>query len=93
MRSFSFGSFILDAFRMALTFGGSVEAYEGVEGQSCFTLALLIIHLRVVLGISRQQAQEWCIKHGFELVELNPEELPEEDGECCCLGEAECLCG
>ncbi|XP_076781857.1 alpha- and gamma-adaptin-binding protein p34 isoform X2 [Arvicanthis niloticus] len=30
-------------------------------------------------GINRQQAQEWCIKHGFELVELNPEELPEED--------------
>ncbi|XP_052619483.1 alpha- and gamma-adaptin-binding protein p34 isoform X3 [Peromyscus californicus insignis] len=31
-------------------------------------------------GINRQKAQEWCIKHGFELVELNPEELPEEDG-------------
>ncbi|XP_063120954.1 alpha- and gamma-adaptin-binding protein p34 isoform X2 [Rattus norvegicus] len=30
-------------------------------------------------GINRQQAQEWCIKHGFELVELCPEELPEED--------------
>lgn len=34
-----------------------------------------------ILGISRQKAQEWCIKHGFELVELNPEELPDEDGE------------
>ncbi|EHB16772.1 Alpha- and gamma-adaptin-binding protein p34 [Heterocephalus glaber] len=30
-------------------------------------------------GVSRQKAQEWCIKHGFELVELSPEELPEED--------------
>uniref|UniRef100_A0A8D0L8W2 Alpha and gamma adaptin binding protein n=1 Tax=Sphenodon punctatus TaxID=8508 RepID=A0A8D0L8W2_SPHPU len=30
-------------------------------------------------GINRQKAQEWCIKHGFELVELNPEELPDED--------------
>ncbi|XP_042330908.1 alpha- and gamma-adaptin-binding protein p34 isoform X1 [Sceloporus undulatus] len=30
-------------------------------------------------GISRQKAQEWCIQHGFELVELNPEELPDED--------------
>ncbi|GAB1294333.1 Alpha- and gamma-adaptin-binding protein p34 [Apodemus speciosus] len=30
-------------------------------------------------GINRQQAQEWCVKHGFELVELSPEELPEED--------------
>ncbi|KFO81116.1 Alpha- and gamma-adaptin-binding protein p34, partial [Cuculus canorus] len=31
-------------------------------------------------GVNRQKAQEWCIKHGFELVELNPEELPDEDG-------------
>ncbi|XP_010213529.1 PREDICTED: alpha- and gamma-adaptin-binding protein p34, partial [Tinamus guttatus] len=30
-------------------------------------------------GVNRQQAQEWCIKHGFELVELSPEELPDED--------------
>ncbi|MBZ3870070.1 Alpha- and gamma-adaptin-binding protein p34 [Sciurus carolinensis] len=26
-----------------------------------------------------KKAQERCIKHGFELVELSPEELPEED--------------
>lgn len=44
--------------------------------------------LHVVLGINRQKAQEWCIKHGFELVELSPEELPEEDGECWFLQEA-----
>ncbi|KAE8618497.1 hypothetical protein XENTR_v10009402 [Xenopus tropicalis] len=30
-------------------------------------------------GVNRQTAQEWCIKHGFELVELNPDELPDED--------------
>ncbi|XP_075714447.1 alpha- and gamma-adaptin-binding protein p34 [Rhinoderma darwinii] len=30
-------------------------------------------------GVSRQTAQEWCIQHGFELVELHPEELPDED--------------
>ncbi|OCT89843.1 alpha- and gamma-adaptin-binding protein p34 isoform X2 [Xenopus laevis] len=30
-------------------------------------------------GVNRQTAQEWCIKHGFELVELNPEDLPDED--------------
>ncbi|KAI4571487.1 hypothetical protein MJG53_013593 [Ovis ammon polii x Ovis aries] len=30
-------------------------------------------------GVNRQKAQEWCIKHGFELVELRLEELPEED--------------
>lgn len=31
-------------------------------------------------GIGRQQAQQWCLAHAFELVELNPEELPDEDG-------------
>ncbi|KAF7239560.1 Alpha- and gamma-adaptin-binding protein p34 [Varanus komodoensis] len=30
-------------------------------------------------GVSRQKAQEWCIKHRFELVELSPEELPDEE--------------
>ncbi|KAM8973107.1 alpha- and gamma-adaptin-binding protein p34 [Pelodytes ibericus] len=30
-------------------------------------------------GVSRQTALEWCIQHGFELVELNPEEMPDED--------------
>ncbi|XP_069481235.1 alpha- and gamma-adaptin-binding protein p34 isoform X2 [Ambystoma mexicanum] len=30
-------------------------------------------------GVSRQNAQEWCIRHGFELVELSPEEVPDED--------------
>ncbi|XP_010153666.1 PREDICTED: alpha- and gamma-adaptin-binding protein p34, partial [Eurypyga helias] len=30
-------------------------------------------------GVNRQKAQEWCIKHGFELVELSPEDLPDED--------------
>lgn len=38
-----------------------------------------------MLGVNRQKAQEWCIKHGFELVELSPEELPEEDGEYLCV--------
>ncbi|XP_072134132.1 alpha- and gamma-adaptin-binding protein p34 isoform X2 [Mobula birostris] len=32
-------------------------------------------------GVSRQAAQQWCIQHGFELVELNPEELPDEEDE------------
>ncbi|XP_059808994.1 alpha- and gamma-adaptin-binding protein p34 isoform X2 [Hypanus sabinus] len=31
------------------------------------------------IGVSRQAAQQWCIQHGFELVELNPEELPDEE--------------
>ncbi|KAK6475018.1 alpha- and gamma-adaptin-binding protein p34-like isoform X1 [Huso huso] len=30
-------------------------------------------------GVNRQTAQEWCIAHGFELVELDPEEVPDED--------------
>lgn len=32
-------------------------------------------------GVSRHEAQQWCLTHAFELVELNPEELPDEDGE------------
>ncbi|MFT7816585.1 alpha- and gamma-adaptin-binding protein p34 isoform X1, partial [Arapaima gigas] len=30
-------------------------------------------------GVSRQQAQQWCLAHAFELVELSPEEMPDED--------------
>ncbi|KAI5623986.1 alpha- and gamma-adaptin-binding protein p34, partial [Silurus asotus] len=30
-------------------------------------------------GVNRQDAQQWCLAHAFELVELNPEELPDED--------------
>ncbi|KAM9376578.1 alpha- and gamma-adaptin-binding protein p34 isoform 1-T1 [Pholidichthys leucotaenia] len=32
-----------------------------------------------VLGVTRQEAQQWCLAHSFELVELNPQELPDED--------------
>lgn len=34
-----------------------------------------------ILGVTRHEAQQWCLAHGFELVELNPLELPDEDGE------------
>lgn len=47
-----------------------------------FYLERLFFFLHVILGVNRQKAQEWCIKHGFELVELSPEELPEDDGKC-----------
>ncbi|KAJ8248710.1 hypothetical protein GJAV_G00226890 [Gymnothorax javanicus] len=30
-------------------------------------------------GVCRQEAQQWCLAHAFELVELNPEDLPDED--------------
>ncbi|XP_036391500.1 alpha- and gamma-adaptin-binding protein p34 [Megalops cyprinoides] len=30
-------------------------------------------------GVSRPQAHQWCLSHGFELVELNPQDLPDED--------------
>ncbi|KAL0968864.1 hypothetical protein UPYG_G00272880 [Umbra pygmaea] len=30
-------------------------------------------------GVSRHAAQQWCLAHSFELVELNPEDLPDED--------------
>ncbi|KAL7402312.1 hypothetical protein ABVT39_012948 [Epinephelus coioides] len=30
-------------------------------------------------GVTRHAAQQWCLSHAFELVELNPQELPDED--------------
>lgn len=30
-------------------------------------------------GVTRHEAQQWCLSHAFELVELNPQELPDED--------------
>ncbi|CAF98365.1 unnamed protein product, partial [Tetraodon nigroviridis] len=30
-------------------------------------------------GVTRHEAQQWCLGHAFELVELNPQELPDED--------------
>lgn len=32
------------------------------------------------VGVTRHEAQQWCLGHAFELVELNPQELPDEDG-------------
>lgn len=34
-----------------------------------------------IQGVTRHEAQQWCLAHAFELVELNPQELPDEDGE------------
>ncbi|XP_036005072.1 alpha- and gamma-adaptin-binding protein p34 [Fundulus heteroclitus] len=30
-------------------------------------------------GVTRHEAQQWCLSHAFELVEINPQELPDED--------------
>ncbi|XP_051580237.1 alpha- and gamma-adaptin-binding protein p34-like [Myxocyprinus asiaticus] len=30
-------------------------------------------------GVGRHEAQQWCLAHTFELVELNPQDLPDED--------------
>ncbi|TNN86947.1 Alpha- and gamma-adaptin-binding protein p34 [Liparis tanakae] len=30
-------------------------------------------------GVTRHEAQQWCLAHSFELVELSPQELPDED--------------
>lgn len=32
-----------------------------------------------VPGVSRHAAHQWCLAHAFELVELNPQDLPDED--------------
>ena len=36
--------------------------------------------LLCVAGVSRHAAQQWCLAHAFELVELNPQDIPDEDG-------------
>lgn len=49
--------------------------------ESCCTLKILhYLIMLSLLGVSRQVAQQWCIKYGFELVELDPEDLPDEEG-------------
>lgn len=30
-------------------------------------------------GVTRHEAQQWCLSHSFELIELNPQDLPDED--------------
>ncbi|XP_029607800.1 alpha- and gamma-adaptin-binding protein p34 isoform X2 [Salmo trutta] len=30
-------------------------------------------------GVSRHEAHQWCLAHAFELVELSPEDLPDEE--------------
>ncbi|XP_051953549.1 alpha- and gamma-adaptin-binding protein p34-like isoform X2 [Xyrauchen texanus] len=36
-------------------------------------------HLGFHEGVGRHEAQQWCLAHAFELVELNPQDLPDED--------------
>ncbi|XP_028679431.1 alpha- and gamma-adaptin-binding protein p34 [Erpetoichthys calabaricus] len=45
----------------------------------CLDVLILVCDRVSETGVSRQKAQEWCIAHGFELVELEPEVLPDED--------------
>lgn len=48
----------------------------------CLTYKSWGIQLLIyVVGVTRHEAQQWCLAHAFELVELNPQELPDEDGE------------
>ncbi|XP_027017129.1 alpha- and gamma-adaptin-binding protein p34 [Tachysurus fulvidraco] len=49
-----------------------------VEELAPEVLILVCDHVREN-GVSRQEAQQWCLAHAFELVELSPEELPDED--------------
>ncbi|XP_072291790.1 alpha- and gamma-adaptin-binding protein p34 [Eucyclogobius newberryi] len=30
-------------------------------------------------GVTRHEAQQWCLSHSFELIELNPQDLPDEE--------------
>ncbi|KAJ0028926.1 hypothetical protein NQD34_003923 [Periophthalmus magnuspinnatus] len=30
-------------------------------------------------GVTRHEAQQWCLSHSFELIELNPQDIPDEE--------------
>uniref|UniRef100_A0A672T226 Alpha- and gamma-adaptin-binding protein p34-like n=1 Tax=Sinocyclocheilus grahami TaxID=75366 RepID=A0A672T226_SINGR len=49
-----------------------------VEDLAPEVLILVCDHARDS-GVSKQEAQQWCLAHAFELVELNPQDLPDED--------------
>lgn len=47
----------------------------------CDAVYILLQIFVYSLGVTKHEAQQWCLAHAFELVELNPQELPDEDGE------------
>ena len=48
-------------------------------------LEMSIVSVWIVPGVTRHEAQQWCLGHAFELVELNPQDLPDEDGKTALL--------
>ncbi|XP_029430153.1 alpha- and gamma-adaptin-binding protein p34 isoform X2 [Rhinatrema bivittatum] len=57
----------------------SVSAWLPLTEEWLPDVLILVCDRASESGVSRQKAQEWCIKHGFELVELSPEDAPDED--------------
>ncbi len=58
-----------------------VSLQKATESIFFFRALYGIWNVMCILGVTRHEAQQWCLAHAFELVELNPQELPDEDGE------------
>lgn len=57
----------------------SVNCWLSVVEDLAPEVLILVCDQACDSGVSKQEAQQWCLAHAFELVELNPQDLPDED--------------
>ncbi|XP_016125554.1 alpha- and gamma-adaptin-binding protein p34-like [Sinocyclocheilus grahami] len=57
----------------------SVNSWLSVVEDLAPEVLILVCDRECDSGVSKQEAQQWCLAHAFELVELNPQDLPDED--------------
>lgn len=57
----------------------SVNSWLSVVEDLAPEVLILVCDHACDSGVSKQEAQQWCLAHAFELVELNPQDLPDED--------------
>ncbi|KAL1256855.1 hypothetical protein QQF64_012400 [Cirrhinus molitorella] len=57
----------------------SVNSWLSVVEDLAPEVLILVCDHACDSGVSKHEAQQWCLAHAFELVELNPQDLPDED--------------
>lgn len=57
----------------------SVNSWLSVVEDLAPEVLILVCDHACDSGVCKQEAQQWCLAHAFELVELNPQDLPDED--------------
>lgn len=57
----------------------SVNSWLSVVEDLAPEVLILVCDHACDSGVSKQEAQQWCLAHAFELVELNPQDLPDEE--------------